>query len=317
MLHRAAGLRAAGYSDDDIRRLLRSGVLSPVRRGAYAESPPDDRDAGHALLVQAALAELGPGAVASHVSAAVVHGLPTWGLPLERAHVTFDRRTGGRLDARLHVHTAPLHPDDIVVVDGLAVTSWARTVVDIARRAQFDAAVAVADAALVAARRTDPGSRPIVAVRAGAQKAADPPAFRAALDAAVRRAKGWPGVPAARRVVAFADGLAESVGESRSRIAIARAGLPPPVLQLPVPLAGSTAYADFGWPAQRTVGEFDGKVKYGRLLKPGQEPGDAVYAEKLREDEFRALGWEVVRWGWADLHDFRSTAARIRSRFRS
>ena len=81
-------------------------------------------------------------------------------------------------------------------------------------------------------------------------------------------------------------------------------------------LAGRTAYADFGWPAQRTLGEFDGKVKYGRLLKPGQEPGDAVYAEKLREDEFRALDWEVVRWGWSDLRDFRSTAARIRSRFR-
>ena len=238
MLHRAAGLRAAGYSDDDIRRLLRSGVLTPVRRGAYTDGSPDDRDAGHALLLQAALAELGPGAVASHVSAAVVHGLPTWGLPLERAHVTFDRRTGGRLDARLHVHTAPLHPDDIVVVDGLAVTSWARTVVDIARRARFEPAVAVADAAL-AARRTDPGSLPIVAVRAGGHGAVDSPALRAALDAAVRRAKGWPGVPAARRVVAFADGRAESVGESRSRIAIARAGLPPPVLQLPVALAGS------------------------------------------------------------------------------
>ena len=315
MLHRAAGLRAAGYSDDDIRRLLRSGVLTPVRRGAYTDGSPDDRDAGHALLLQAALAELGPGAVASHVSAVVVHGLPTWGLPLERAHVTFDRRTGGRLDARLHVHTAPLHPDDIVVVDGQAVTSWARTVVDIARRARFEPAVAVADAAL-AARRTDPGSLPIVAVGAGGHRAVDPPALRAALDAAVRRAKGWPGVPDARRVVAFADGRAESVGESRSRIAIAHAGLPPPVLQLPLTLAGGTAYADFGWPAQRTLGEFDGKVKYGRLLKPGQVPGDVVYAEKLREDEFRALDWEVVRWGWSDLRDFRSTAARIRSRFR-
>jgi hypothetical protein len=316
MLHRAAVLRAAGYSDDDIRRLLRSGVLTPVRRGAYAEGPPDDRDVGHALLLHAALAELGPGAVASHVSAVVVHGLPTWGLPLDRAHVTFDRPTGGRVDRRLHVHTAPLHRDDVVVVGGTAVTSPARTVVDIARRAQFDAAVAMADAALLAARRTDPGSLPTVAVQAGGQGAADPPVFRAALDAAVRRAKGWPGVPAARRVVACADGRAESVGESRSRIAIARAGLPPPVLQLPVTLAGSTAYADFGWPARRTLGEFDGKVKYGRLLKPGQEPGDAVYDEKLREDEVRALGWEVVRWRWVDLRDFGSTAARIRSRFR-
>jgi hypothetical protein len=319
LLHRAADLRATGYGEDDIRRLLRSGVLTPVRRGAYVERPPDDRDACHALLLQAAVAELGPGAVASHASAAVVHGLPTWGLPLERAHVTFDRRTGGRLDDRLHVHTAPLHPDDVVMVDGLAVTSRARTVVDIARRAQFEPAVAVADAALLAALRPSGlprGALPAATSCAAGGAAADPSALRAALDAVVRRAKGWPGVPAARQVMAFADGRAESVGESRSRIAIARAGLPRPVLQLPVALVGGTAYADFGWPEQRTLGEFDGKVKYGRLLKPGQDPGDVVYDEKLREDEIRALDWEVVRWRWADLRDFASTASRIRSRFR-
>ena len=83
-----------------------------------------------------------------------------------------------------------------------------------------------------------------------------------------------------------------------------------------MPLGRSTAYTDFAWPAQRTVGEFDGKVKYGRLLRPGQSPGDVVYAEKLREDTIRAEDWEVVRWTWADL-DFTDTAARIRDRFRS
>jgi hypothetical protein len=116
-------------------------------------------------------------------------------------------------------------------------------------------------------------------------------------------------------VVAFADGRAESVGESRSRIAIARAGLPTPALQVPVPLPAGTAYADFGWPARRVLGEFDGKVKYGRLLRPGQDPGDVVYEEKVREDEVRAQRWEVVRWRWADLDDFAPVAARIRERF--
>jgi hypothetical protein len=251
------------------------------------------------LLLRAALAELAPHAVASHVSALVVHGLPVWGLPLDRAHVTFDRRTGGRVDERLHVHTAPLHPDDVAVVDGVAVTSRARAVVDVGRRYGFEPAVAVADAALRVA---------------GSGGAAS---FRAALHAALRRAKGWPGVPAARRVVAFADGRAESVGESRSRVAIARTGLPVPELQFPVRLARSTAYADFGWPRQRTVGEFDGKVKYGRLLRPGQDAGDAVFGEKVREDAVRAQDWEVVRWTWADLDDFTSTAARIRDRFRT
>ena len=89
------------------------------------------------------------------------------------------------------------------------------------------------------------------------------------------------------------------------------------MLQLPVRHAGGTAYADFGWPEQRTIGEFDGKAKYERLLRPGQTSADAVYEEKLREDAVRAEGWEVVRWRWADLRDFAPTAARLRERFRA
>ena len=49
------------------------------------------------------------------------------------------------------------------------------------------------------------------------------------------------------------------------------------------------------------LGEFDGRVKYGRLLRPGQEPGDAVFEEKRREDAIRDEGWGVVRWVWSDL----------------
>ena len=117
--------------------------------------------------------------------------------------------------------------------------------------------------------------------------------------------------------MAFADGRSESVGESRSRVAITLAGLPAPELQRQMPYGGVTARTDFAWVRQRTVGEFDGKVKYGRLLKPGQQPGDIVYAEKLREDAIRAQDWEVVRWTWPDLDDFAPTAARIRQRFRT
>ena len=51
-----------------------------------------------------------------------------------------------------------------------------------------------------------------------------------------------------------------------------------------------------------TIGEFDGKVKYGRLLKPGQSVEQIVYEEKVREDALRDLGWQVVRWVWHDLH---------------
>ena len=67
-------------------------------------------------------------------------------------------------------------------------------------------------------------------------------------------------------------------------MALHLAGLPAPVLQWEVcsPCGAVVARVDFGWPELRTVGEFDGRVKYGRLLRPGQDPGDAVFEEKRR-----------------------------------
>ncbi|HVH20821.1 MAG TPA: hypothetical protein VNA11_00035 [Pseudonocardia sp.] len=183
---------------------------------------------------------------------------------------------------------------------GLPVTGLARTVVDLARTVPFEEAVEVADAAL----RGRPDQRA--------------PLAPVVLAAELARAARWPGSPPARRAIAFADGRSASVGESRSRVAIAGAGLPAPVLQWAVrDRAGRlVGYTDFGWPELHTVGEFDGRVKYGRLLRSGQDAGDSVFAEKVREDRLRDLGLAVVRWTWSDLTDFTPTADRLRHHVR-
>lgn len=140
------------------------------------------------------------------------------------------------------------------------------------------------------------------------------PADRAALLTAQERSSRWPGGPAAGRVVDFADGRSGSVGESRSRVVLARAGLPPPVLQWEV-RSGDGRFVgrvDFGWEELRTVGEFDGRVKYGRLLRPGHTAGEAVFEEKVREADLRAERLPVVRWIWDDLDRFGGVAARLR-----
>ena len=62
------------------------------------------------------------------------------------------------------------------------------------------------------------------------------------------------------------------------------------------------ARVDFYWKEQKTVGEFDGKIKDGRLLKPGQRSEDVIFDEKVREDAVRDLNLQVVRWLWADLY---------------
>jgi hypothetical protein len=293
-------LLTAGFSDDELRRLVRTGRLTPVRRGVYVQGGvPGDAIMRHALQITAAMGELAGDAVVSHVSAAVLHGLRIWAVPLDRVHVTRPRPSGGRRSALVHVHTATVDPDEIVVIGGMAVTSLARTVADLARMLPFEQAVVVADAAMFHKRPDRATAAELLAV----------------LDRAPRR----PGTRAARRVIAFANGLSESVGESRSRVAIAAAGLPPPVLQWEVRAAGTGAFigrVDTGWPELRTVGEFDGLVKYGRTLRPGQDVAEVLVAEKLREDALRDEDLGVVRWIWADLDDFRPTARRLRSRFR-
>lgn len=282
-------LRAAGYTEREVRRALRSGDLTSVRRGIYATSGvPAEPMARHAMSVRAAARGVASEAVVSHVSAAAMHGLPSWAVPLHRVHVTRGRRHGGRVDRVLHLHVARLAPDEIVIIDGIAVTSVARTVVDCARALAFEPALVVADAALHA-RTVAP----------------------AELMEALRRSARRRGNNGARRVIEFADGRAESVGETRSRVALWRAGIPTPLLQWEI--GGNRV--DFGWVGRRTVGEFDGKIKYGRLLRPGQDPGEVVFEEKVREDRLRAEGLAVVRWIWRELDDFTPVAARIRRAF--
>ncbi len=296
-LHLRPHLLARGYSSDEVQRARRTGELVTVRRGAYlgrGDERLDIAEARHAVLVRATLPTLAPNTVVSHVSAAALHGLAIWAIPLDHVHVTRPDPSGGRIGSVVHRHVAPLDPRETTSLDGVRVTGLARTVVDIARTVPFEQAVVVADSALA----TDPDLTP------------------AALAAALRRATGWPGVPAARRAITFARRGAKSPGESRSRIAIAHAGLPVPQLQFPVQLAGGVAVTDFGWVDQRAVGEFDGEVKYGRLVPPGQTPGDVVFAEKVREDAVRALGYGFTRWIWDELDDFAPVAARIAQAFR-
>ncbi|WP_156935247.1 type IV toxin-antitoxin system AbiEi family antitoxin domain-containing protein [Pseudonocardia spinosispora] len=298
-LYSMSALRANGYSYYDVRRLLGASELSPVRRGTYFGGVlPDSPDARHRLVVRSAMRELGPGAVVSHVSAAVLHGLATWTVPLDRVHVTKDRREHGRRSRSLHLHTARLDGPDVMLVNGVPTTSVARTVIDLARTVSFEQAVVIADSALATGR-------------VGHEELTD------LLGHLVRRQ----GLPQARRVAGFADGGAESVGESLSRIKIALAGLPRPELQREIRdrhgrLVGRT---DFMWPEDGIIGEFDGRTKYGRLLRPGQSAGDAVFEEKRREDAIRAESWEVVRWTWTDLDNFAEIAAgwhRARARAR-
>jgi len=110
----------------------------------------------------------------------------------------------------VHVHAAPLVGSDVVTLNGVAVTSAARTVLDLARTVSFHQAVSAGDRALALGL--------------------DPSELRESLS----RMRSWPGVRAAHRTCALLDPRSESVGESFSRVRFVEQGIPAPMLQYEV-----------------------------------------------------------------------------------
>lgn len=278
-----ASLASAGLSETDIRRELRTGTIVRVGRGrflrrcdAYALGPVGI----HRLLARHLGATLGHGEALSHASAAAVHGFDLWNVPLDHVHLSRPVTRRGHVTSQLHVHPTDLG-DDVVLVDGVPVTSVSRTVVDLARTLPRDAAVVAGDSAL----RLYP--------HASEQ-----------LSRTLADAKARHGVARARTVVPFLDAGSESVGESLSRVRIAEAGLPRPVLQHEIAAGNGRRYrVDFFW-EEGVVGEFDGRVKY-------TEPR-VLFDEKRRQDAIADVGFQVVRWTWEELNGFDVVADRLR-----
>jgi hypothetical protein len=265
-----------------------------IRRGTYAEREPWGRlspEQRHLVTARAVLRGLDEPAVLGHVSAAIAHGLPVWGSDLSHVHVIRPaRRHGARVEAGVAHHSATLPDEHIDEVDGIRVTSLPRTLVDHARTSWFEPGVVTADAGL----RSEHVSRSDL------------------LDV-LRWQQDWPGSRNAGAVVAFADGKSESVGESRGRVRINEAGLPEPELQVEIiDHSGQfVARVDYLFRAQRTIGEFDGRLKY-RLASGAANLAEVLWQEKLREDRLRSLGYAVVRITWADLE---RAPAWLRRRF--
>ncbi|MDR2254486.1 MAG: endonuclease domain-containing protein [Arthrobacter sp.] len=93
-----------------------------------------------------------------------------------------------------------------------------------------------------------------------------------------------------------------SVGESMSRALILANGFETPVLQVALfDSRGRVGIVDFCWPGAKIIGEFDGRLKYDGSLGDSRSADQVFGQEKARENRLTALGYRVVRWGWADL----------------
>jgi hypothetical protein len=288
-----------GYDNRAVQALLRHRVWHRVRHGAYCFTDTwaaADAVGRHRIRARAVMRSLGPRVALSHISAVIDHGIDVWGVDLSRVHVTRLDDGAGRQEGDVVHHEGRVDPDEVLERDGHLVVVPARAVLEAATLATVESGLVSADSALHK-RLTTPEQ----------------------IERMFTRMERWRGSQKLHLVTRMADGRAESVGESRSRHLFWAHGLPAPDLQFPVHdhrgvLVGTS---DFAWPELRMLGEFDGRVKYGRLLRPGQSPGDVVFEEKRREDLLRGItGYGMFRLVWSDLGSGADTAARFRRQIR-
>lgn len=288
-----------GFDDKSIARALRARRWTRIRQGAYTFTDlwqTLDKVGRHVVTAHAVAKRLGSRVALSHLSAALHHGLTVWDADLGTVHVTRTDGCAGRTEAGVQHHEGVCLESDLVEKDGYLTTSPARAALEAASLLSAEAAVVLLDDGLHNQLFT-----------------------RTELDEAFSYMSHWPSSLHLQVAVPFADGRAESVGESRARYLCYAYGLPAPELQFEVydehgSLVGIT---DMAWEEERLLGEFDGRVKYSRLLRPGETAGDAVFREKRREDALRRVtGFSMVRLVWSDLGRGADTAAMIRAAMR-
>lgn len=293
--------------------LTSTAIAGAVRRGQLVVPAPQ------VYAVSAAWSALSPaaahvglacaghvsvaGSVISHATAALLHGLPQpWG-PMGSSVCLTARettRTAATDDWR-RVLDGALPPDDVMEVDGVCVTTVARTVVDCLRTLRLRDGLAIADAAV---------GRGMVTVEE--------------LQAVRRRQRRWPGIRTADLGIVLTEGRRESWLESASVATAVALGWPPPMSQVAIHrLDGSfVGRVDLLWGGLGIVGEADGRSKY---LGSFDEQWDADRAatlmlrERDRERELESMGLAVARWGTVELRDGGDglDAALVRARRRA
>ncbi|MDQ6745518.1 MAG: DUF559 domain-containing protein [Actinomycetota bacterium] len=256
-----AQLQGLGNGRGAITHRLKHGQLHRLFRGIYLLGhpvpPPGAREVGALLLC-------GPHAALSHRSAAALLGFAPPDPDAVHVTVTTD---GPRTRPGLRVHrTTSLPSRDRRRHRGLALTSAARTLLDLA-----------ADG--------DPGLEQAVA-EAQVQRLIS----QRELHLAVDRAAGRPGTPALAALVRTDEqGFTRSQAERLVRGLCRQARLPEP--RCNVRVCGYEV--DLLWPGQRLIVEVDGHSAHGHRA--------AFERDRRKQMELVAAGYRVIRVTWRQL----------------
>jgi hypothetical protein len=261
-----------GFPAHIVHQRLAAGRWLQVAPGVY--SLPGWPDSWHRRLWRAHL-DVGLHSVVSHEAAAALHGLTP--IPAGRVTVTVphgDHERGADYEVR---QSTDLRPHHCTTVDGLPVTTPARTLVDLAPRIGFHRLGRAVDDAHVARRCR---IEDVVAVYDELRR----PGKRG-----MRTLKG---VLALRRVGGYVP--PESVLERRLLSVLRKGGLPEPVRQASLPWRPQEpGRVDFFYPRQRVIIEADGRRWHSRL--------DRMADDRRRDREAQLHGHVVHRFVWEEI----------------
>ena len=275
---------AQGLDDDWLHRMLRADAVVRMRQGAYVDpalwlpASPAER---HVLVSRAVLQQYDDRVALSHASAHVRRGGPDWGLDLSTVNLTNLYGRGDRRQAGVTHHRGWAGVHDVSRIGDHWITAPGRTAAETASLLPFAPAVSVLDWTLHQGLTS----------RAELEHYAD----HAMCD--------WPSTIALRTAVARCDARSESVGETRARLMFEKHGIAvEPQWQVFHPSGALAARVDLLLPELGLMCEFDGAVKYGRLLKPGQTLEDVIRDERAREVLLEELTpHRMFRLTWPDL----------------
>ena len=250
-----AQLRDLDADKQWVKRRVAMGWLVHVFRGVYGIGHPPRTRRGWYV---AALLAGGERSVLSHTTAAAVHEVGSAGRQL---HLTLPRSAKGIEGIRTH-RPRTLRPEDVVIVDGLRVTSPARTLIDLAdfrKRRLLEKAIDQAEYHRLHLPLGEVHDRLHKRPRAGLLKAV-----------------------IATHVAGST--ITESEAEELFLEIVRRASLPAPVPQHSM----WGRRRDFVWPRQRVVVEVDGRKAHDRSI--------AFERDALRDAEVVINGHRPLRF---------------------
>lgn len=192
------------------------------------------------------------------------------------------------------VHRMKLYDDEITLLDGIPITTPERTWLDLAEMLTVDQLVVAGDSCVRMPRPELEGREAPLCSLQDLQRMID-------------RHKGKRGIRKAKEAIALIRVGSDSPQESLLRLAIVRAGLPEPELNVPIIDDAGTRHhePDLSYRKYRIGAEYEGELH-------GEE--GQIVRDIARSEKYTDLGWTEVRISKRHMHDdAKAAVAKVRA----